>query len=115
MGIMANVVYLIIVRPSSAPFRSRARLTDLLHALSGQGANRPDGIGFFAVQALLKDANSHVIVLAREPDSAVELNELAKSNGGRLVVLKADVEDVDSIKVRPLLSRLFMPAMWCWF
>lgn len=81
-----------------------------MHALIRQGANRPDGIGFFAVQSLLKDANSHVIVIAREPDNAVELNELARSNSGRLVVVKADVENVGSIKVCPFSKESLIPA-----
>ena len=105
---MSDIVYLVTVRPSiSSPFfpvslggtTSPTSLSSSL-AFVSQGANRPDGIGFFAIQNLLsQNPKAHIIAAARDPSAAVDLQALVKSSVGRVSVVKMDVADLESVKV----------------
>ncbi|KAL7410120.1 hypothetical protein BDY24DRAFT_400849 [Mrakia frigida] len=62
------------------------------------GANRPNGIGFLAIQNLLLDPQAQVIAAVRDPASASDLLALEKSSEGRVKVVKMDVGDLESVK-----------------
>lgn len=109
---MSNVVYLVTVsllallnigktsrrraRGSDADF---IRLLSFLFTLKCQGANRPDGIGFATITSLLENPQARTVAAARDPSSALALQELSKSSEGRVVVMKMDVADLYSVKV----------------
>ena len=57
------------------------------------GANRGIGLG---VTKHLLDAGHTVIASCRQPDKAVELHEMEKTSGRRLIPLRLDVIDEDS-------------------
>ena len=60
------------------------------------GANR--GIGLALTKAFLSHGGSRVFASCRNPADAAELNALAESRAGRLLVLQMDVNDEASIK-----------------
>lgn len=77
----------------------------LLFSLASQGANRPNGIGFLAIQNLLLDPQAQVIAAVRDPASASDLLALEKSSEGRVKVVKMDVGDLESVKVSVFFMR----------
>ncbi|MCE2470908.1 MAG: SDR family oxidoreductase [Anaerolineae bacterium] len=60
------------------------------------GANR--GIGLALTKEYLSQGDCRVFASCRNPAGAAELNELAESHAGRLLVLQLDVNDEASIK-----------------
>ena len=108
---MSNVVYLVTVSLLALSDRrvavelvdptltSFASFPSIFFTLISQGANRPDGIGFAAITSLLENPQARIVAAARDPSSALALQELSKSSEGRVVVMKMDVADLDSVKV----------------
>jgi len=66
-----------------------------MHNVLITGANR--GIGLALTKAYLSHGDSLVFASCRYPAGAAELNELAESHVGRLLVLQLDVNDEASI------------------
>lgn len=82
---------------------SQPSLTRALQSPPKQGANR--GVGLGLTQALLEhEASFTVIATSREPSKAEDLQKLAQTYEGRLEIVKMDVGDLESVKVRFLLS-----------
>lgn len=91
--------YLITVRPYRSLGRPCARyLTPAVRARL-QGANKGLGLGLVGA-VLAKQPASTVIATVREPFAAKDLLALQKANAGRLEIVKLDVADEASVKVR---------------